>query len=73
MIVDIGGGTTEVAVISLSGIVYSKSVRLGGDKMDQAIIQHVKRRFTIYSSARIWPSRLRWRLAQRSMTLTEQR
>ena len=47
MIVDIGGGTTEVAVISLSGIVYSKSVRVGGDKMDQAIIQHVKRRYNL--------------------------
>src|SRR3989475_5943749 len=41
MIVDIGGGTTEVAVISLSGIVYSKSIRVGGDKMDEAIIQYV--------------------------------
>src|SRR2546422_4313115 len=39
MIVDIGGGTTEVAVISLSGIVFSKSVRVGGDKMDEAIVQ----------------------------------
>jgi molecular chaperone DnaK (HSP70) len=38
MIVDIGGGTTEVAVISLAGIVYSKSVRMGGDKMDDAIL-----------------------------------
>ena len=38
MIVDIGGGTTDVAVISLSGIVYSKVVRVGGDKMDEAII-----------------------------------
>ncbi len=43
MIVDVGGGTTEVAVISLSGVVYSKSVRVGGDKMDEAIIQYVKR------------------------------
>ena len=38
MIVDIGGGTTEVAVISLSGIVYSLSIRVGGDRMDDAII-----------------------------------
>jgi rod shape-determining protein MreB len=43
MVVDIGGGTTEVAVISLAGIVYSKSVRVGGDKMDEAILQYVKR------------------------------
>ena len=43
MVVDIGGGTTEVAVISLAGIVYSKSVRVGGDKMDEAILQHIKR------------------------------
>jgi rod shape-determining protein MreB len=47
MIVDIGGGTTEVAVISLSGIVYSKSVRTGGDKMDQAIVQYVKRKYNL--------------------------
>jgi rod shape-determining protein MreB len=47
MIVDIGGGTTEVAVISLAGIVYSKSVRVGGDKMDQAIIQHMKRKYNL--------------------------
>jgi rod shape-determining protein MreB len=47
MIVDIGGGTTEVAVISLSGIVYSNSVRVGGDKMDDAIINHVKRRYNL--------------------------
>jgi len=47
MIVDIGGGTTDVAVISLSGIVYSNSTRVGGDKMDEAIIQYVKRRFNL--------------------------
>jgi len=47
MIVDIGGGTTEVAVISLAGIVYSKSVRVGGDKMDEAIIQHIKRKYNL--------------------------
>ncbi|MCR4666114.1 MAG: rod shape-determining protein [Desulfovibrio sp.] len=45
MVVDIGGGTTEVAVISLSGIVYSRSVRVGGDKMDEAILTHVKRKY----------------------------
>ena len=47
MVVDIGGGTTEVAVISLAGIVYSKSVRVGGDKMDEAIMQHVKRKYNM--------------------------
>ena len=43
MIVDVGGGTTEVAVISLGGIVYSRSVRVGGDKMDEAIISYIRR------------------------------
>jgi rod shape-determining protein MreB len=43
MIVDIGGGTTEVAVISLGGIVYSRSVRVGGDRMDEAIISYIRR------------------------------
>lgn len=43
MIVDIGGGTTEVAVISLGGIVYAQSVRVGGDKMDEAIISYIRR------------------------------
>ncbi len=47
MIVDIGGGTTEVAVISLAGIVYSRSIRVGGDKMDEAIVQHIKRRYNL--------------------------
>ena len=47
MIVDIGGGTTEVAVISLSGIVYSRSVRVGGDKLDAAIVQYVKRKYNL--------------------------
>lgn len=47
MVVDIGGGTTEVAVISLSGVVYSRSVRVGGDKMDEAIIFHVKRKYNM--------------------------
>ncbi|AGC49808.1 rod shape-determining protein [Lawsonia intracellularis] len=47
MVVDIGGGTTEVAVISLSGIVYSRSVRVGGDKMDEAIMAHVKRKYNL--------------------------
>ncbi len=47
MVVDIGGGTTEVAVISLAGIVYSMSVRVAGDKMDQAIIQYIKRKYNL--------------------------
>lgn len=47
MIVDIGGGTTEVAVISLSGIVFSRSIRIAGDEMDEAIIQYVKRKYNL--------------------------
>jgi len=47
MIVDIGGGTTDIAVISLDGIVYSKAVRVGGDKMDEALIAHMKRRYNL--------------------------
>ena len=47
MIVDIGGGTTDIAVISLSGIVYSKSVRLGGDAMDEGIINYIKRKYNL--------------------------
>ena len=47
MIVDVGGGTTEVAVISLSGIVYCKSVRVGGDEMDEAIVSFIKRKYNL--------------------------
>ncbi|HQM53834.1 MAG: rod shape-determining protein [Chlamydiae bacterium] len=47
MVVDIGGGTTEVAIISLAGIVFSKSVRVGGDEMDEAIIQYLKRNYNL--------------------------
>ena len=47
MIVDIGGGTTEVAVISLGGIVYSKSVRVAGDKFDEAIITYIKKKYSL--------------------------
>ena len=43
MVVDVGGGTTEVAVLSLGGIVYCRSVRMGGDKMDEAIIAYIRR------------------------------
>lgn len=52
MIVDIGGGTTEVAVVSLKGIVYSKSIRVGGDKMDEAIVSYLKRRYNILTGER---------------------
>ena len=45
MVIDIGGGTTEVAVLSLNGIVYSSSVRIGGDKLDEAIVAYVRRHF----------------------------
>ncbi|GAB4315753.1 MAG: rod shape-determining protein [Candidatus Sumerlaeia bacterium] len=47
MVVDIGGGTTEVAVISLGGIVVAKSLRVAGDEMDNAIIQHIKRKYNL--------------------------
>jgi len=47
MVVDIGGGTTEVAVISLGGIVTASSVRVGGDELDEAIIQHVKKEYSV--------------------------
>jgi rod shape-determining protein MreB len=47
MVVDIGGGTTEVAVISLAGIVYSRSVRVAGDRMDEAIVQYMKRKHSL--------------------------
>ena len=45
MVVDIGGGTTEIAIISLNGIVFSESVRVGGDRFDEAIVSFVRRRF----------------------------
>ena len=47
MVVDIGGGTSEVAVISLGGIVASRSVRVGGDEFDSAIIQYVKKKYNL--------------------------
>ncbi|MDO9263341.1 MAG: rod shape-determining protein [Desulfosalsimonadaceae bacterium] len=47
MVVDIGGGTTEVAVISLAGIVFSRSIRVAGDKMDVAIMQYIKRKYNL--------------------------
>jgi rod shape-determining protein MreB len=45
MVLDIGGGTTEVAVISLNGIVYSESIRIGGDRFDEAVINYVRRNY----------------------------
>ncbi|MDT8427509.1 MAG: rod shape-determining protein [Pseudomonadales bacterium] len=45
MVVDIGGGTTEIAIISLNGVVYAESVRIGGDRFDEAIITHVRRNY----------------------------
>ena len=53
MIVDIGGGTTEVAVISLAGIVYAQSTRMGGDKMDEAIVQFIKRKYNLQIGERM--------------------
>ncbi|MEJ2182529.1 MAG: rod shape-determining protein, partial [Nitrospirota bacterium] len=47
MIVDIGGGTTDIAVISLEGIVYSRAARVGGDKMDETIMAHIKRKYNL--------------------------
>jgi rod shape-determining protein MreB len=47
LVVDIGGGTTEVAVISLSGIVYSRSVRIAGDEMDEAIVQYIRKNYNL--------------------------
>ncbi len=47
MILDIGGGTTEVAIISLAGLVYANSVRVGGDKMDEALLSYMKRKYTL--------------------------
>src|SRR5690606_21314938 len=52
MIVDIGGGTTEVAVLSLGGIVYSRSVRIGGDKLDEAIIAYLRRHHSLLTGER---------------------
>jgi len=60
MIVDIGGGTTEVAVISLSGIVYANSVRVGGDEMDEAIVNYIKRNYNLLLVLPL-QKRSRWR------------
>ncbi|GAG10992.1 unnamed protein product, partial [marine sediment metagenome] len=47
MIIDVGGGTTEIAVISLGGIVYARSIRIGGDEMDVALIEHMKKNYNL--------------------------
>ena len=64
MVVDIGGGTTEVAVISLGGIVTSQSIRVGGDELDQAIITFVKKEYSLML-ANGRPRRSRFRSVQR--------
>ncbi|MCD6430590.1 MAG: rod shape-determining protein [Deltaproteobacteria bacterium] len=53
MVVDIGGGTTEVAVISLAGIVFSRSVRVGGDKIDESITQYIRRKYNMLIGERM--------------------
>jgi rod shape-determining protein MreB len=52
MIIDIGGGTTEIAVISLAGVVFSKSIRIGGDEMDEAIIEYLKKTYNLMTGER---------------------
>ena len=52
MIIDVGGGTTEIAVISLGGIVYARSIRVGGDEMDEAIIEHMKKNYNLMIGVR---------------------
>ena len=47
MVVDIGGGTTDIAVISLGGIVYSRSLRMAGNQMDESVTNHVKRKYNL--------------------------
>ena len=61
MIIDIGGGTSEIAVISLGGIVTSKSVRIGGDEMDEAIIQHLRKAYNLQIGVRM-AEKIKWDL-----------
>ncbi len=61
MIVDIGGGTTEVAVISLGGIVVSRSVRVAGDELDEAIVQHIKRTYNLMIGERT-AEQIKWKI-----------
>ncbi len=61
MIVDIGGGTTEVAIISLAGIVYSKSIKYAGDKMDESIISHIKKKYNLAIGERT-AEQIKWKI-----------
>ncbi|PIQ89071.1 MAG: rod shape-determining protein [Candidatus Omnitrophica bacterium CG11_big_fil_rev_8_21_14_0_20_42_13] len=61
MIVDIGGGTTEIAVISLAGIVFSKSIRIGGDEMDGAIVEHIKKVYNLMIGERTAEA-IKWKI-----------
>ena len=65
MVVDIGGGTTDIAVISLAGIVYSKAIRVAGNEMDDAIIQYIKKTYNLLIGERT-AERSRWSSARRS-------
>jgi len=66
MVVDIGGGTTDIAVISMSGIVYSRSVRVAGNEMDEAVMQYLKRKYNLLVGERTAEQIIRWRLVQRT-------
>ncbi len=61
MIVDIGGGTTEVAVISLGGIVYSKSIKTAGDKMNESIVNHIKKKYNLAIGERM-AEKIKWQI-----------
>ena len=63
MVVDIGGGTTEVAVISLGGIVTSESVRVGGDAMDQSIISYIRKTYNLTIGERTAEA-VKWKLVR---------
>jgi rod shape-determining protein MreB len=63
MIVDIGGGTTEVAVISLAGIVYAQSTRMGGDKMDEAIVQYIRKKYNLQIGER-WAEKIKMEIGE---------
>src|ERR687889_1580254 len=69
MIVDIGGGTTDIAVISLSGIVYSRAVRVAGNEMDESITQYIKRKYNLLIGERT-PPELSADIVERGIVLT---
>ena len=69
MVVDIGGGTTDIAVISLSGIVYSRSVRMAGNQMDEAVMNYLRSANTTFSPASALRNKSRWKSASRASTL----